>query len=269
MHLVFSKRGITTLINPLQMPFSHHGVGLFETLRYQSGVLESFTFHFERMQFSAVQLDLRFPFSQEEVRNWSNQVIQTSEKVSGSLKWRLVNELGEAYLIIDSGDLPYEAGHYTKGFKVCCSAVRKSSTSRLLYHKTMNYFENRLERELARSRGFNEVVFRNTDEKITEGSASNLFYIKNGTVYTPEKKCGLLEGTMRRQVIQYLNEQSVNVVIGSFDLEALYRADEIFLTNALMGVMPVSEFEGKLFNEKTSVLLKTLIDTFGIDDIKK
>jgi 4-amino-4-deoxychorismate lyase len=72
--------------------------------------------------------------------------------------------------------------------------------------------------------------------------------VKDGIVYTPSLDCGILEGTARARVIHKGNELQIPVREGAYSFEELFRADEMFLTNALMDVMPVSLLEDKNFN---------------------
>jgi 4-amino-4-deoxychorismate lyase len=101
----------------------------------------------------------------------------------------------------------------------------------------MNYGDNILEKRLATKRGIDEPIFVNTKNEICEGACSNLFFVKNGKIFTPTLSCGLLAGTMRRYVMANFEVQETIItpeMIDSFE--------EIFLTNALMGIMPVAKW---------------------------
>lgn len=138
----------------------------------------------------------------------------------------------------------YTEEQYKKGFKVKISSAKRNEFSKLTYLKSLNYLENILEHEKCIDEGYNEVLFFNTDDKLAEGSVSNVFFIKNKKIYTPSKKCGLLEGTVRKFIIN-----NFNIIEGEFSKEDLISADSIFLTNSLMGVMNVSNIYNKSFNE--------------------
>ena len=112
----------------------------------------------------------------------------------------------------------------------------------------MNYTENILEKEAAVRKGFDEALFLNTQGQVAEGCVANIFWVKAREVYTPAVACGILEGTARARVIQQCLELGMPIHEGSYRPEELFDADEVFLTNALMGIMPVSRLEDKLFN---------------------
>ncbi|OAA92703.1 aminotransferase class IV [Clostridium coskatii] len=138
----------------------------------------------------------------------------------------------------------YTEEQYKRGFKVKISSVRRNEFSQLTYLKSLNYLENILEHEKCIDEGYNEVLFFNTEDKLSEGSVSNVFFTKNKKIYTPSKKCGLLEGTVRKFIIN-----NFNVTEGEFSKEDLMFADSVFLTNSIMGIMKVSSIYDRSFNE--------------------
>ncbi|MGL5766315.1 MAG: aminotransferase class IV, partial [Sarcina sp.] len=120
------------------------------------------------------------------------------------------------------------------------------STSIYSYIKSSNYFENLFERNKALKRGFNECIFLNEQGFITECSMSNIFWIKDGIIYTSSLKCGLLNGILRTWVLK-----NYIVIKGEFLLENLLKADGVFITNSIIGVMKVVkinniEFDGRM-----------------------
>lgn len=139
----------------------------------------------------------------------------------------------------------YTEKHYAEGFKLKISSNIRNEFSTLTYVKSLNYLDNILEHEKALLEGFNEVIFFNTAGYLSEGSLSNIFFIKDNKLFTPAVNCGLLEGTIRNFVINNFSTK-----LGSFTKEELLTSDAIFLTNSLMGIMPVSSLKGKCFNIK-------------------
>jgi len=83
-------------------------------------------------------------------------------------------------------------------------------------------------------------IFLNSRSLVTEGATSNIFIIIDNKIYTPKLDSGLLNGIIRQYIIS-----NYPVIETDIDLEFLNKADEIFLTNSLFGVMPVSSLENK------------------------
>lgn len=145
-------------------------------------------------------------------------------------------------------EISYKEEQYQKGFFLAVSNVRRNRSSILTYLKSINYMDNILEREKALKEGYDEVLFLNEEDIICEGSISNVFFIKNNTIYTPSIKCGILNGIMRQWIIN-----RYNVIEGQYTLEQLYSSDGIFITNSLIGIMGISKINGQII-QKTDII---------------
>ncbi len=150
----------------------------------------------------------------------------------------------EKNTIFTSRDNRYTPEHYIRGFNVKVSQVRRNETSPLTYLKSLNYLDNILEHEKCVAEGFDEVLFFNGRDELCEGSVSNVFLIKGERLYTPAAGCGLLDGTVRKFVVD-----SFDVTEGVFGNEDLQNADAVFLTNSIMGIMKVAKIGTKCYPE--------------------
>lgn len=146
-------------------------------------------------------------------------------------------------IILKTRDFPYKEEDYLNGFKVSVSDVLRNSTSKLNYIKSINYIENLIENQNAKRQGYNEVLFLNEKGLIAEGSTSNIFIVKNNRVFTPKVSAGLLDGVVRRFIIQ-----NFSVIECELSLKDILESEEVFLTNSLLGVMPVSKIQEVNFN---------------------
>lgn len=161
--------------------------------------------------------------------------------------------VSEKNTIITTREVPYKHSDYEKGYSLGLSEVRRNAHSNLTYVKSFNYVENIIERDKIISEGFNEALFLNTEGFISEGAVSNIFFIKNGIIFTPRIKCGLLPGIIREFVIQNSSSIGFKVQEGEFTLCELMDAEGVFITNSIMGVMKVSKIKGKVISESTVV----------------
>lgn len=143
---------------------------------------------------------------------------------------------------------PYGPARYARGFRMDFSAVRRNETSPLTGHKTLNYGDCILEHRAAAAAGMDERIFLNTRGKLAEGTVSNLFLVSGGRIYTPALSCGLLPGVLR----SYLLER-YRVEEGEIDPRELENFDECFVTNSLMGVMPVRQLGERVFPSRETV----------------
>ena len=110
----------------------------------------------------------------------------------------------------------------------------------------MNYGDCILEKRAATAAGINEKVFVNTKGQISEGTVSNIFFVRKNMIYTPQLSCGLLPGILREYVMSKFSV--VETII--YPDELMYY-EECFVTNSLMGVMPVRQLGNICFPHRT------------------
>lgn len=175
-------------------------------------------------------------------------------------------------------DNTYTDEALNRGFLCEFADVRRNETSPLTAMKTLNYSDCILQKRAFAARGIDEPLFLNTQGQVAEGATTNVFAVIDGVVVTPPVQCGLLPGVMRAFVLQVLRgmresqEQTLRELQESQMLQPqdqgsqerarkphemqgfalsvqeriimpgdLERASEIFLTNSLMGAMPVCQ----------------------------
>ena len=103
--------------------------------------------------------------------------------------------------------------------------------------------------------GYDEPIFLNSKNQITEGAISNIFVVVGDKIYTPKLSCGLLNGIVRQYIVS-----NYDVIESEIDLEFLNNTDEIFLTNSLFGIMPVNNLEKKIF--KSQKISKNILQNY-------
>ncbi len=164
-------------------------------------------------------------------------------------------------LVVTTRENVYATGQYKDGLKVGISRLKRNPHSHVVYHKTLNYTDNILENEAAHKAGFDEVIFANVYDRLAEGSVSNIFFASEGRVFTPAVRCGILDGIVRGWVLDnFIVEE------GEFTLTQLLTAEEVFLTNSLIGVMPVRRIQDKPYTcpgKKCSVIQKAYREAMG------
>lgn len=206
------------------------GRGVFETIR----VGQSPWFlpeHVARLNHGAAALGL--------ARRVESEILSRFVSDNGLHDCALRVSLTAENLIVAARPVPYTQADREAGIRVTLGVGRRNPYDPLVGLKTMSYAGNVLEREQAAKAGCREAILLNTEGCLAEGSATNLFFVRNGVVCTPEAACGLLPGIVRMFV---LSEMTVEE--GAYGLESLLAADEVFVTNSLMGVMGVRELAG-------------------------
>lgn len=234
------------------------GHGLFETIKVVDGRPRFFEDHVARLGRSAAALGLAFDRDRERLRSGCEQAIAANGLVDGNLKLILFqDEAGAGEIVLARAGL-YPAETYARGFRLTVETV--TGRPPLAGHKTLNYLENILAKRRAAARGFDEPVFADASGEIFEGATTNVFAVKNGRVFTPPDDGRILPGVARGRVLLHLGGRALQRPVS---WQQLREADEVFVTNALLGAMPVSEVDGVRFdvakNPVTQELMAALL----------
>jgi branched-chain amino acid aminotransferase len=142
----------------------------------------------------------------------------------------------------------YPRAFYENGLTVTISETRRNLKEAINPRiKSLNFLNNILAKIEAKKSGAYEALMLNARGKLTEGTISNLFFLKDGIVCTPSLACGILDGITRGIVIELAGREGLNVKEGAFTKTDLYSAEEVFLTNTTMEVMPVSKVDDRQY----------------------
>lgn len=233
-----------------------HGLGIFETLLAIDGRPEALEMHLERMRTGAE----RFGWSARDLGT-----VRISEAISGLLK-RLALDQGRARVRIALTAGEGELSDLTQGWNslvwitaspapeppesvvLATAAFSRNEASPLAGIKSASYAENLVALDEARRKGADQLLFYNTKAELCEGTTSNVFLVMQGKVFTPPLSSGCLPGTMRALVIAKCRELGIDVAEEILTAAHVGAADEIFITSATRGVVPVREVDRVIFN---------------------
>ena len=213
--------------------------------------------HLKRLYASASGISLKIPQDQE----WIKKQIQITLNSAGNPESyiRIIVTRGVGDLDIDPSScfqpnliifvkntpqIPDES--YEKGIPIALVSIKRNSRDALdPAVKTGNYLNNVLARVEAQKAGAVDAIMVNPWGQLTEGTTSNLFFVREGRLLTPEKGCGILSGITREKVIQLAHENGMHLEEGAWPGEELSKAEEIFLSGTVKKVMPVSILDNR------------------------
>ena len=224
------------------------GLGLFETILFYKGKPIFLDEHLARINKSITDLELKI----EKLKK--DEVFQYLNNNKNTLEYEVLKiVLSEKNRIFLKREYTYTEKDYQKGFSLNISKVRRNESSIFTFHK-----DNILEKRKSKKLGYDEPIFLNSKNQITEGATSNIFVVVEDKIYTPKLSCGLLNGIVRQYIIS-----NYDVTEKEIDIEFLNNADEIFLTNSLFGIMPVNNLEKKVF--KSQKISKEILNKYRRD----
>lgn len=212
------------------------GLGAFETIALAAGRPLLLDAHLTRLRRACAYLgiDVDTGVLAREVRERA----VVPEAVDG--RWAMKLTVTPENRLVTFRPNPYGAKSYERGFSLVVSTVRRNEGSPLTAMKTLCHADCILAKRAAQAAGFDEPVMLNNRGELAEGATTNLFLVLDGRVLTPPVKSGLLPGVARAWVLeQGAAEEAVLYP------EDLARCEETFVTNSLMGVMPVCAIDGR------------------------
>jgi branched-chain amino acid aminotransferase len=237
----------------------HFGDGVFETLRVYSGRVFRLESHIKRLFKGLDALGLEnkadVPVIEEAVKGLicENSLTEAALKIIAFREecpgLDPVPGLKACYLITSS-PFDFKRKKYCgKGISAAIVSIRRNQSSPHVFIKSLNYLENILGRREAHDKGYDEAVFLNNYEMVTEGSISNLFIIKDSVLFTPPEDAGILKGITRDVVFEIAKDLGMKCCEESFKADYVLTVDEAFMTNSLMEIMPLREIDGQILGD--------------------
>ncbi len=250
-------------ITPMSQAFMF-GYGLFETMKVLKGKILFLDEHLERLNKGCKTLKLELNEKKSKIKENCYKLLKLSEIENGVLKILYAKGNDENYLLLTTRQNSYTKEDYKRGFKLMISEYKRNQNSLLTFIKSNNYMENLIVKQQSKELGYDEVLFLNTDNYLAEGAASNIFWIKDKIVYTPSIECGLLPGIVRNKIMEASENLGLKVKMGKFIEEDLMDSEEVFITNSVMDIMPISQVKEKIFNINKNIITSDILKEYMI-----
>jgi len=237
---------------PVSNPALLHGVGLFETLRAYDGRPFRLQEHIERMKASAGKLNMPVLELIDRVPEAVWQVLDANRLKNARVRFT-VTPPGQAepsdeptLLVAAQETAGYPQELYERGMTVyACTDYRQSGHDPLVGHKTTSYFSRLLVLRDGQDRSCGEALWFTPENCLAEGCISNVMLVKDGRLRTPPLDTPILPGITRAIVLELARAAGIAVEEDPCTITDVLEADELFLTNAIMEVMPVTHMERK------------------------
>ena len=231
-----------------------YGDGIYETLRSYNGKPFKLSEHLERMRNSASLLRISFEHTNIEICEWINELIEknrcqdayiriTLSRGAGGGRLQMDNNIDPTTLIQVKALIPYDRNLYDEGMSLVVSDYRRSTSCPISRHKSTNLLKSIILKEEANKKAAHETIILNTNGYVAECIVSNIFMVSDGSVVTPSLGTNILPGITRKTVLDICHDSSIPVSEEHFMVERLLKSDEVFITNSLMEIMPVSKID--------------------------
>ncbi len=259
---------------PIEDRGFRYGDGLFETMRVYRGKVFRLARHVERLVESASVLGIELrpillgsstPSSESAASLRSAVAREIAEAVQTVVA---VNEIGEGVvrIILTRGagggfdvqeelrpNLIVTARPFTlvseerarTGVQAIISKVRRNTFSPISRVKSLSFLESVLVRREAREAGVDEALMMDTERHLVEASVANLFFVREGALFTPPTSGPILPGITREVVMALASERSIPCFERAFFPEEMAEVEEVFTTSTLMELMPLVQINGR------------------------
>jgi len=230
-----------------------YGDGLFETIAIINGQPHLLFEHLRRLELGLQRL--KFP--QDTLTAVKSDIASLQFSANQVLKITVTRGLGERGYKLPTSCLPTRILSLSPASDF--STQRQDGVSVRLCEQRLGHNPvlaqikhlNRLEQVLARSEWENpaiaEGIVCDLDGFVIEGTMSNLFWVVDSQLFTPDlQRCGV-QGVMRDRIIDLAMADAIKVNIGSYPSDALANADEVFICNSLIGIWPVTAIDQQCF----------------------
>jgi len=229
------------------------GHGLFETILVNKDTLPALDYHWKRFEKSAPVIGISIPFRKTELISMIFHLIEKNglqNKIAGV---RLTFTHGES----ERGILPsvtpkpnFTISVFTykpallNPYSAMVGTTRKNEHTAIANIKSTNYLDNILAKQEALNHGYHEAIMLNTSANVADGSISNIFMALDGQIFTPPLSDGALPGVIRSILLEKMSSL-FPIFEKTIDVSDLLSADEVFMTNALMGIQPLTKLNKK------------------------
>ncbi len=258
----------------------HYSTSIFEGLRCYSTPNGSAIFrlpeHVDRFFKSAKLYSMKMPYSKKQISDAIIKTVKASRLKECYIRPLAYYGYGTMGLTptlnkVDVSIACWEwkmgeskAGKFSGAKCKISSWVKIDSRSQPIQAKAAaNYSNAALSRVEALENGYDESIMLNSHGKVAEGSAENIFVVRDGQIITPPLTAGILEGITRDSVIQIIEENGGYVIEADMDRDDLYAAEEVFMTGTAAEVKSVTQIDKvKIGNGKPGVVTKALQKSF-------
>lgn len=232
-----------------------YGDGLFETIEVLNGQLVFFEAHLQRLNLGCKTLLLPEPDSlllKKEALQLSHDCQHGVLKImitrgSGGRGYRQPESINPTRVLSLHPFPEYPDSFQQQGIKAIFCQQRLGLNPTLAGLKHLNRLEQVLARAEWDTAEIQEGLMLDINEHVIEGTMSNVFFVKNQTLYTPSLAQSGIAGIIRAFIIKTAATLGVQCEQGSFTKSQLLDAEEIFVTNSVIGIWAIKELEQKTF----------------------
>lgn len=248
-----------------------YGDGLFETLRASKGKIFCLEQHIDRLFESMPKILIELPMTRLELTKVVQETLSRNKYKEAIIRLAVTRGNTQSNIQIDTESpptlvinirpfSPLPKSAYKKGIRIMLFEERANLINGIGHRlKSSNYLSNILVKELSDRKKFMEGVVVDPDFGVTEGTTSNIFIVEQGQLKTPPLGPYVLAGITRQVVLEIAREHKIPFLEEQITTEELLNADEVFITNSGIEIVPVIQVNSKFIGNKKPGILTGFI----------
>lgn len=250
------------------------GDGLFETIPLYGGKPFLLDRRLARLRNSARIISLRIPFTDDEIANGVANLAVRGGISRGVARLTVTRGAGPRGYGIAGCDSPtwvltvepYEPmgrEKWERGLSLASVTAAKNVASPLSGVKSTSALERVMILDEARKAGADEALALSTAGHVACGSAVNIFWERAGRIETPSLDNGILPGVTRAMTLELAGKDNLKCGEGRFHPSVLREAREVFVTNSLIGIVPVTRIDWRVISAGPGPMTRRLAELYG------
>jgi branched-chain amino acid aminotransferase len=232
-----------------------YGDGIYETMRAYKGIVFMVDEHIKRLFRSGDLIKLKINLSHEGIKKAIYNSLKKNNLKDAYIRLSISRGQGEigldpelckkpTFVIIAKQFKEYPEELYLRGVKISIVKTRRNAPEALNPKiKSLNFLNNILAKIEAKEAGAYEAIMLNYKGYLTEGTITNIFFIKDNSLFTPSIESGILDGITRDLIIRVAERTGIKVIEGLYTPENIYDADETFITNTTLEILSVIKID--------------------------
>lgn len=231
------------------------GDGVYEVVNVYNGIAFTLVEHVDRLYRSAEEIRLNIPIEREEVKQLIVRLINENNVKNGSIYLQITRGVAPRKHQYDSKIKPLLVAYplpFSDISNVQQQGVKAITAEDLRWLrcdiKSLNLLYNIMIKQEAHEKGAYEAILLR-DDQVTEGSSSNIFIVKDDTIYTHPANNFILNGITRIKLLQLFHQKEWKVKEQPVSKQFLMSADEVFLTSTTNEVVPITTIDEVKIND--------------------
>lgn len=231
------------------------GDGVYEVIRVYNGKMFTADQHLNRFVNSSNRIGISLPYTLADLTEMLNELLVKNNLQFGNIYMQITRGVAPRNHPFPAGNVTPTLVAYTingeRPLESLSAGVKTILTEDIRWLrcdiKSLNLLANLLAKQKATEKGCYEAI-QHRGQAVTEGSSSNIFIVKNGTVITHESDHLILKGITKDVILEICRKNNFAFEERTFTLEELEQADEVFLSSTTSEVMPIIEIDGRIIS---------------------